>query len=461
MTVDQMWFGNTNHAQWVPHPVTGMTRAHDGYSEVLQFDNGGRYVKRTAASSIGYEMNFPVGDSSQYTGLEVFERYAAGEYGSDYLRFIDPMWADQNIMPEPWAAPGLAEQGWKPIYDDPTPTFTNTGVNTFTKPMRAVSFDIVTPPNTKPTGQNSVMTFLVPPTNTLWVGGCGSVSGTAVLRAEAFYIIPRVNLILNPDFEVDVTQWTANAGGALTRSTSQFFSGLASALLTLNTTTATATSFFTTITTVVGQSYTVSAYVRNSVGTRSVKLTAQATDSSTVALSGSWQRISATFVASGTTATVTLSATTTGAVSDAFYVDAVLAENATTLGTYFDGDTYGSVWTGTAGASTSIASSTTMDTALSADSAAPALTSSFDGSIYNVVQIYVTSTDATVSAITLTATWAQCLVTGVSPVIARHLPGRGHMGLIWDGSPRVETYQLGTRHLTGASMVLVEVEPWD
>lgn len=459
MTTDQMWFGNVNHAQWVPHPITGMTRTHQGYSETLAFDNGGRWIQRTAASSIGYEMDFPVGDASQYTGLEVFERFASGEYGSDYLRFIDPMWADQNLMPEPWAAPGLAEQGWKPIYDN-DPTFANTGTNTYMKPSRNATYVVTTPANTQPVDSNSVMTFLVPPTNTLWFGACGSVSGTAVLRAEAFYINPRTNLILNPDFEVDVTQWTANAGGALTQSLAQFFSGAASALFTLNTTTATATSFFATIATVVGQSYTVSAYVRNSVGSRSVKLTAQATDSSTVALSSSWQRISATFVATATTANVTLSATTTGAVSDAFYVDAVLAENATTLGTYFDGDTYGSIWTGTAGASTSLSISTTIDTALSADSAAPSLTSSFDGSIYDEVQIYVATTTATTPTITLTATWAQCLVTGVSPVLTRHLPGRGHMGLTWDGSPRIETYQLGTRHLTGMSAILFEVEPW-
>lgn len=456
----QMWFGNVNHAQWVPHPQVGMTRTHTGYSEAIQFDNGGRYVSRTAASSLGYEMNFPVGDATLYAGIEAFERFASGEYGPDYLHFIDPMWADQNIMPEAWASPGLAEQGWKPIYDS-DPVFSDVGVNVYNKPQRAATYTIDTPQNTQPVSQNSVMTFLIPPTNTLWFGGCGSVSGTAVLRADASFIIPRVNLILNPSFDVDVTNWSANAGGALTYSTVQSLNTPASGLFTINTTTSTSTSFQTTIATVIGQTYTVSAYVLNKTGARTVKLTAQAVSSSTVALSASWQRISATFVASSTTATVIILATSSGSVNDAFYTDAVMAELGSATGTFFDGNTYGAIWTGLADASTSINSLATIDTALTADSAAPSLTSSFDGSIYNEVQIYLTSTVDPSPSITLTAMWAQCLVTGQSPVIARHLPGHGHMGLTWDGNPRTETYQLGSRHLIGASMNLVEVEPWD
>lgn len=459
----QMWFGNVNHAQWVPHPQVGMTRTHTGYSEVIQFDNGGRYVTRTAASSLGYEMNFPVGDATQYLGLEAFERFASGEYGTDYLHFIDPMWADQNIMPEGWASPGLCEQGWKPIYDSAPTNFSDVATNAYTKPLRSATYTIDTDPNEQPIGQNAVCTFLIPPTNTLWFGACGTVSGTAVLRAEAFYITPRVNLVLNPSFEIDLTAWAVAAGGASVRSTVQHQSDTASLQFTANTTTITNTNVSTTVTTVIGQTYTASCYVLNKTGARSAKMTANAVSSSTVVLSGSWQRLSVTFTASSTSTSVVVLFTNTGAVSDAFYLDAVMVELGATLGGYFDGDSTAggqAVWSGLAGNSTSIARSTPFDTALSAESAAPSLTSSFDGAVYDEVQIYIATTLDPTPTITLTAMWAQCLVTGQSPVITRHLPGHGHMGLMWDGNPRIETYQLGSRHLVGASMSLIEVEPW-
>lgn len=459
----QMWFGNVNHAQWVPHPQVGMTRTHTGYAETIQFDNGGRYVSRTAASSLGYEMNFAVADATLYAGIEAFERFASGEYGPDYLHFIDPMWADQNLMPEPWASPGLAEQGWKPIYDSAPTNFSDVATNIYNKPLSAATYTIDTDPNEPPVGQNAVCTLLVPPTHTLWFGGCGSVSGTAVLRAEAFYNTPRVNLILNPSFEIDLTAWAVAAGGAAVRSTVGHFSDLASLQFTANTTTITNTNVSTTVTTVIGQTYTASCYIQNKTGARSAKMTANAVSSSTVALSGSWQRLSVTFTASSTTTSVVVLFTNTGSVNDAFYLDAVMVEQGSLLGGYFDGDSTAggqAVWSGTVGNSTSIARSVAFDTALSADTAAPSLTSSFDGALYYMVQIYIATTLDPTPTITLTATWAQCLPTGQSPVITRHLPGHGHMGLMWDGDPRVESYQLGSRHLVGASMNLVEVEPW-
>jgi hypothetical protein len=492
-----MWFGNVNHAQWVPHPAIGMTRTHEGYSETIAFDNGGRFVRRTAASSVGYEMNFPVGDATIYAGIEAFERFASGEYGPDYLHFVDPMWADQNLMPEPWASPGLAEQGWKPIYDS-DPIFTDVDPNAYSKPTRAANYTVSTAINTQPTGQNSVCTLLIPPTHTLWFGACGSVSGTAVLRTEAFYTVNRVNLVTNPSSESGVTNiasGTTASGGthALSIVSTVPFSGADVSRCTWSTASTVTTAgtdliiglgvdtgtTANTLSITAGLAYTASFYVRSSVaqkvrcqiqwlnsGGTSVGFS-NGSDVTLVAATTNWARVScvnavAPAGAVGFRIDVDLGASAIiMPVSSTMDIDGVMMEQSTTLGTYFDGDIPGSIWSDTFEDSASILTSSIVDTALSADTAAPSLTTSFDGAVYSYVQIYITSTLDPTPDITLTSTWAQCLPTGQSPVITRHLPGHGHMGLQWDGAARVENYQLGSRHLVGASMSLVEVEPWD
>lgn len=492
----QMWFGNVNHAQWVPHPQVGMTRNHEGYSETIQFDNGGRYVQRTAASSLGYEMNFPVGDATLYAGIEAFERFASGEYGPDYLHFVDPMWADQNLMPESWASPGLAEQGWKPIYDS-DPVFSDVGTNAYNKPLRNATYTITTDPNTQPTGQNSVCTLLIPPTHTFSFGACGSVSGTAVLRAEAFYIINRVNLSPNPSSESGVTNMASGAtGSGGTHALSIVGTSPASGTDVSRCTWSTASTVTTsgtdlivglgvdtgvnanTLGIVAGLAYTASFYARSSVAQKihaqiqwfagvTANGTSNGVDVTLVAGTTNWARISvvnaiAPAGSTGFRLDVDLGASAIiMPAASTMDIDAVMMEQSATLGTYFDGDIPGSIWSDTFEDSASILTSNIIDAILGADSAAPLLTVGFDGAIYDHVQIYLTSSLDPSPSITLTAMWAQILPTGQTPVITRHLPGHGHMGLMWDGQPRTETYQLGSRHLIGASMSLAEVEPWD
>lgn len=183
MAGKKIWFGNVSYAQWTPAPAPGMTKTVEGFSEEIAFDNGGLWVARSAAGHASYEMEFPTQDSSEIDSIEAYQRFAAGEYGSDYLRFIDPMRADQNLFSPEWAAPSLAEQGHKPIYDT-IPTFTTTGANSFTKPPRKAVYNVTSAINAVPVGQNSVFTLLVPPTHTLWLGGSGTVTGTAVLRVQ-------------------------------------------------------------------------------------------------------------------------------------------------------------------------------------------------------------------------------------------------------------------------------------
>lgn len=291
----KIWFGNVSHAQWVPAPATGMTKSVEGYSEEIDFDNGGVWVARSKAGHTVYEINLPTQDSSEYDGIEAYQRFAEGEYGSDFLRFVDPMRSDENILSPSWASPGLAAEGHKPIYDT-IPTFTATGANSYGKPSQKAVYGVTGASNAVPAGQNSVFTLLIPPTHTLHFGASGSTTGTAVLRVQP-----------------------------------------------INT--------------------------------------------------------------NGTLASV-------------------------------------------------------VDITMTSDASAPAFSNTFSGATYKAVRIYVTRTSAAASTLTATAMWARVVLTGTTPTITRHIPGKGHSGLAFRGSARVEVYTMVYGKKVGASLELIEVEPW-
>lgn len=291
----KIWFGNVSFAQWVPAPATGMAKSVEGYSEEIEFDNGGLWLERSNAGHTIYEINIPPQDSSAVDGIEAYQRFAEGDYGSDYIRFIDPMRSDENLLTPSWAAPGLAAEGHKAIYDT-IPTFSATGANSYGKPSQKPTYGVTGASAAVPVGQNSVFTLLIPPTHTLHFGASGTATGTAVLRVQPI-----------------------NVNGTL---------------------------------------------------------------------------------------------------------------------------------------------ATPVDITMTADSAAPAFSNTFSGATYKAVRIYITRTSSATSTITPTAMWARVVLTGTTPTISRHIPGKGHSGLKFRGSARVEVYTMVYGKKVGTSLELAEVEPW-
>lgn len=186
----KMWFGNLQHAQWVPCPATGAQRSRTHYEERQDFMNGGVWIDRSTGGSVGYQFEFPVQDSSEYEGIEAFTRFQSGEYGEDYIRFIDPMVLDQNLFNEAWAAPGLAEVGAKPISREAVEFVdSDSGDVANGYPARSAKFTVtspaLTPPvDTGPGSQNSTFTLLVPPGYSLVTWWAGTVTGSGALLAQ-------------------------------------------------------------------------------------------------------------------------------------------------------------------------------------------------------------------------------------------------------------------------------------
>jgi len=200
----------------------------------------------------------------------------------------------------------------------------------------------------------------------------GIASGAGFLKnpAEPAALGYRVNYITNPSFEVDTAGWSAVAGATLSRTTGEFNTGSAS--LSVTNVSGSAAQFGiidgTMIPLVAGEgTYYISASVKLANGNNSAnyflrvlqyteqnsRSTVAAANVGTTNLSytGSWVRLGGSFT-KNTGANFAIIRVVTGstAAGEIFYVDSVMLEKSSTLGTYFDGGSNG-FWSGSANAS--------------------------------------------------------------------------------------------------------------
>jgi hypothetical protein len=159
----------------------------------------------------------------------------------------------------------------------------------------------------------------------------------------------RTNACTNPSAETDTTGWSS-IDTTITRDTAQSFAGSAS-VKSVATGGATAKALAPTFTATVGATYIVSAYVYVPSGHPDVFLAISGfTDfiGPTVTAKDQWVRVSETSTATTTTPRLQIHSSAPATAGDTFYVDAVLYEDGGILGSYFDGNSAGGSWTGTA-----------------------------------------------------------------------------------------------------------------
>lgn len=195
----------------------------------------------------------------------------------------------------------------------------------------------------------------------------------------------RLNYVTNPSFETNITGWTAFGSASLARSTGVFLgniividdvqqASIASMNVTVNANGDGAETVLSNL--IAGDTYTVSAYLQAGAGLANISLTCDTGSTSIQATGGTgygtgtygggtyggvttgadlttgvWFRVSATFTASSDTVTLLITANAAADVvyPTHFWIDAVMLEPGSSLGTYFEGD-FGSnyFWEGTA-----------------------------------------------------------------------------------------------------------------
>lgn len=189
----------------------------------------------------------------------------------------------------------------------------------------------------------------------------------------------RTNLVPNPSFEVDTTDWTAGSNTTIARSTAQSFNGSASLAMTASTVggISAQTSMSSPMPITPGATYAFRAQMRAgslSAESRLMRLWVywlsapntlwdMATVQAASVNSSGWTLLSGTSVAPlDANYMAVYIAGSSGTAGDVIYIDSVLAEEASSVGTYFDGsltDTseWDYAWTGTAHNSPSTATS--------------------------------------------------------------------------------------------------------
>jgi hypothetical protein len=173
-------------------------------------------------------------------------------------------------------------------------------------------------------------------------GGATDFDGTDD-RITTTYATRR-NLCTNPNFETDTAGWAVTGTGSIARSTAQFNDGAASVAATCPGAGATLEGVsMNSVTVAPSVAYTGSAYVKATVGTTMQLLlrehnaadgTIAATTTSFTA-TGGWDRISATATFSALGVKARVAVRTNAAVAITFYVDDVLLEQASSVGTHF------------------------------------------------------------------------------------------------------------------------------
>jgi hypothetical protein len=150
-------------------------------------------------------------------------------------------------------------------------------------------------------------------------------------------MVTRTNLVSNPSFETNTSGWAPFIGttASVTRDTSKYYIGAAAGKISWPTASSTQ-SIYTTISTIVGQTYTISAYVYVPSGNPDVRIDAFSLPSATVSAKDEWVRVSCSFVATGTTTFVGIASPST-TLGNIAYFDAFLAEKTNSLGSYIEG----------------------------------------------------------------------------------------------------------------------------
>lgn len=200
------------------------------------------------------------------------------------------------------------------------------------------------------------------------VDGNGVVTSQSMSFASGALAISRTNLIVNPSFETNVLNWTANSS-TLSRVTTQAAVGSASMAMTMTGAGAGgATS--DAIPVGPGNVITLQALVRAATTVRGAYVAliwydgtgasiSTSTGSSSTNSNSAWGLRSLTATAPANAVTCKAQVLfATPAASEVHYADAVMVEKASSAGTYFDGNTTDTgtetyAWTGTTNNSTS------------------------------------------------------------------------------------------------------------
>lgn len=193
-----MWFGTERKMQWIEMPQTGADASPLGASATSTLINGGGWTRNSWASHKQYEFSW--GDSATRELANTIHAYANGTYGRGLIYFIDPMFAEINILPKWWADPSMALNYEAPsLVRGVQPTSIATDANTNDYPVDTVSYAV--PANYDPQAERTEIAIPIPPGYSLLIGAAYSATGGAGIRVRdgvSSTLLPELSVTDNP-----------------------------------------------------------------------------------------------------------------------------------------------------------------------------------------------------------------------------------------------------------------------
>ena len=107
-----MYFGTKRLMRWVKVDAPGRAQGTAGYSERLDYLNGGVGLRESVNAHQEFTLTW---NSMTRDQARAVTDFAYGIYGSGPIYFVDPVSADQNILNPAWSAPGLTAKDAVPL----------------------------------------------------------------------------------------------------------------------------------------------------------------------------------------------------------------------------------------------------------------------------------------------------------------------------------------------------------
>lgn len=159
-----MYFGTKERAAWVKAPAPGAGFGAQGFSDSLQYMNGGVGVRNSNNAHLEYDMTW---GSMTRDELAAIEDYSYGLYGDGLIYFLDPVAIDRNLFNAAWASPKLTAEDGIPLAGTSRPNKVLIGDVSQGYPLYAAQYSV--------TAASPKRSFYcpIPPGYTAWIGAHG------------------------------------------------------------------------------------------------------------------------------------------------------------------------------------------------------------------------------------------------------------------------------------------------
>lgn len=162
-----MYFGTKDRMRWVNAPAPGAGFGARGFSDSLQYQNGGIGVRNSTNAHMEYTMSW---GSLTRDEVAAIEDYSYGLYGDGLIYFLDPVAIDRNLFNFQWASPKITAEDGVPLAGTVRPAKVLINNLTLDYPMYGAQYSVTT------TTPKRSFYCPIPEGYTAWIGAHGAAN---------------------------------------------------------------------------------------------------------------------------------------------------------------------------------------------------------------------------------------------------------------------------------------------